>query len=154
MLSRRAGLLAAVAVAVGAPYLLTSRFVYTDALQLFLLLIQLFWTWRLVSERPRPRLVTALGFGLSLALLFNTKYSAYLYALALLAARAARPPAPLARAAAVAGRPDRGRGPAAGGGLERRPRLGLLSLAVVARRPFRWTAITTCCAADTTAWPT
>jgi 4-amino-4-deoxy-L-arabinose transferase-like glycosyltransferase len=83
MISRRAGLLAAAVLAAGAPYLLTSRFVYTDALQLFLLLLNLYWAWRLLSERPRPRLVTAIAFGLSLALLFNTKYNAYLYALAL-----------------------------------------------------------------------
>ena len=83
MLSRRAGLFAALAVAVGAPYLLTSRFVYTDALQLTLLLLNLYWFWRLVEEKPRPHLVTALAFGASLALLFNTKYNAYLYALAL-----------------------------------------------------------------------
>lgn len=83
MISRRAGLLAATVLAVGAPYLLTSRFVYTDALQLFLLLVNLYWAWRLLSERPRPRLVTAVAFGFSLALLFNTKYNAYLYTLAL-----------------------------------------------------------------------
>jgi 4-amino-4-deoxy-L-arabinose transferase-like glycosyltransferase len=86
MLSRRAGLLAAAAVAAGAPYLLTARFVYTDALHLALLLANLACFWRLVSERPRPGVATALGFGASLALLFNTKYSAYLYALALVAA--------------------------------------------------------------------
>jgi hypothetical protein len=83
MLSRRAGLLVAAVLAVGAPYLLTSRFVYTDALQLFLLLLNLYWAWRLLSEKPRPRLITAVTFGLSLALLFNTKYNAYLYVLAL-----------------------------------------------------------------------
>jgi len=83
MLSRRAGLLAALAVAVGAPFLLTSRFVYTDTLQLLLLLLNAHRFWRLASERPRPRMVTAAAFGLSLALLLNTKYSAYLYALAL-----------------------------------------------------------------------
>ena len=40
-LSRKAGVFAALLVAVGAPYLLTSRFVYTDALHLFLLLLNL-----------------------------------------------------------------------------------------------------------------
>jgi len=83
MISRRAGLLAASAVAVGAPFVLTSRFVYTDALQLFLLLLNLTLFWRMASAKPRPHLVTALAFGLSLALLFNTKYSAYLYAVAI-----------------------------------------------------------------------
>jgi hypothetical protein len=70
-------------VAAGAPYLLTARFVYTDALHLALLLANLAWFWRLASERPRPGITAALGFGASLALLFNTKYSAYLYALGL-----------------------------------------------------------------------
>jgi 4-amino-4-deoxy-L-arabinose transferase-like glycosyltransferase len=82
MISRQAGLLAAAAVAVGAPFLFTSRFVYTDALQLFLLLLNLYLFWRLASARPRPHPVMALAFGFSLALLFNTKYSAYLYAVA------------------------------------------------------------------------
>jgi hypothetical protein len=86
MISRRAGLLAATAVAAGAPFLLTSRFVYTDALQLFLLLLNLYLFWRLTSARPRPHPATALAFGLSLALLFNTKYSAYLYTVALVVA--------------------------------------------------------------------
>jgi hypothetical protein len=86
MISRRAGLLAAAVLAVGAPYLLTSRFVYTDALQLFLLLVNLYWAWRLLADRPRPRPITAIAFGLSLALLLNTKYNAYLYVMALGAA--------------------------------------------------------------------
>jgi 4-amino-4-deoxy-L-arabinose transferase-like glycosyltransferase len=86
MISRRAGLFAAGIVAVGAPYLLTSRFVYTDAIQLFLLLVNLYWAWRVLSEKPRPRPITVGAFGLSLALLFNTKYNAYLYVLALGAA--------------------------------------------------------------------
>ncbi len=86
MLSRGAGLFAALLVAVGAPYLLTSRFVYTDALQLFFLLFNLYWFWRLVQEQPRPGWTTAILFGFSLAVLLNTKYSAYLYTLALLVA--------------------------------------------------------------------
>ena len=87
MLSRRAGLVAAVAVAFGAPYVLTGRFVYTDALQLFLMLLNLSLFWRLV-EKPGtvPPLRTYFAFGLSLALLFNTKYNAYLYAIALVLA--------------------------------------------------------------------
>lgn len=86
MLSRRAGLFAALLVALGAPYVLTSRFVYTDALQLALLLLNLICFWRLVEEKPAPHLGTALAFGASLALLFNTKFSAYLVAAALLVA--------------------------------------------------------------------
>jgi 4-amino-4-deoxy-L-arabinose transferase-like glycosyltransferase len=83
LFNERAGLTAAVVVAVGAPYLLTARFVYTDALHLSLLLLNLYWFWRLTQEQPSPQPVTTIAFGLSLALLFNTKYSAYLYALAL-----------------------------------------------------------------------
>ena len=86
ILSRQAGLFAAFLVAVGAPYLVTSRFVYTDALYLFFLLLNLYNFWRLVEEKPSPDLKTGVAFGASLALLFNTKYSAYLYALALLTA--------------------------------------------------------------------
>jgi uncharacterized membrane protein len=83
MLSRQAGLFAALIVATGAPYLLTSRFVYTDALQLFLLLVNLYTFWRLVQQRPRPNWATSGAFALTLALLLNTKYNAYLYVLAL-----------------------------------------------------------------------
>jgi 4-amino-4-deoxy-L-arabinose transferase-like glycosyltransferase len=88
MLSRRAGLVTAAAVAFGAPYLLTARFVYTDALQLFLMLLNLYFFWCLVEVGPDGVLPYCLGvaFGLSLALLFNTKYSAYLYSVALSAA--------------------------------------------------------------------
>jgi 4-amino-4-deoxy-L-arabinose transferase-like glycosyltransferase len=84
LLSRRAGLLAAAAVAIGAPYLITSRFVYTDVLLLILLLLNLLAFWRLT--RASGSIGAALAFGLSLAFLFNTKYSAYLYAAALLVA--------------------------------------------------------------------
>ncbi len=82
LLSRRAGWFGATAVAVGAPYLVTARFVYTDALQLVLLLANLLAFWRLT--RPDAGLAAALSFGASLILLFNTKYSAYFYAVALL----------------------------------------------------------------------
>ncbi len=85
MLFQRAGLFAAVLVATGAPYLITSRFVYTNVLHLFLLLLNLYAFWHLVEE-PVLRLRTVGAFGASLALLFNTKYSAYLYAGALLVA--------------------------------------------------------------------
>lgn len=84
MLSKRAGVFAALVVALAAPYLVTSRFVYTDALQLALMLLNLLLFWLLVEERPRLRLGMAVAFGLSLVLLFNTKYNAYLYALALI----------------------------------------------------------------------
>jgi 4-amino-4-deoxy-L-arabinose transferase-like glycosyltransferase len=83
LFSEQAGTVASLAVAVGAPFLLTSRLVYTDVLHLFLLLLSLAFFWRLVQERPRPSLVTAVVYGLSMALLLNTKYSAYLYALAI-----------------------------------------------------------------------
>ena len=88
MLSRRAGLIAAAAVAFGAPYVLTARFVYTDALQLFLMLLNLHFLWRMVKVRPDGTLPyrPCIAFGLSLALLFNTKYSAYLYTVALVVA--------------------------------------------------------------------
>jgi len=88
MLSRRAGLFASLVVVVGAPYLVTSRFVYTDVLFLFLMLASLFLFWRLVGRRGGAglSLLGAVTFGLSLALLFNTKYSAYLYAGALIVA--------------------------------------------------------------------
>jgi 4-amino-4-deoxy-L-arabinose transferase-like glycosyltransferase len=82
LLSRPAGLFAALALALGAPYLLISRLVYTDGLQLLLMLLNLYWFWRLVTERPASW-ITVAGFGLSLAALLNTKYSAYLYAVAL-----------------------------------------------------------------------
>jgi 4-amino-4-deoxy-L-arabinose transferase-like glycosyltransferase len=84
LLSRRAGLCAAAAVAVGAPYVITSRFVYTDVLLLFLVLVNLLSFWRLVQEDHGLGAVVA--FGVSLALVFNTKYSAYAYAAALLVA--------------------------------------------------------------------
>ncbi|MBN1581147.1 MAG: glycosyltransferase family 39 protein [Anaerolineae bacterium] len=80
--SQPAALIASALVAVGAPYLITSRFVYTDALQLFLLLLNLylllpFW------DNDTPSAISTWRFwavGLSMALLFNTKYNAYLYA--------------------------------------------------------------------------
>jgi 4-amino-4-deoxy-L-arabinose transferase-like glycosyltransferase len=84
LLSRRAGLLAAAAVAIGAPYVITSRFVYTDVLLLFLLLANLVAFWGLVQEDAGVG--PAVAFGVSLALLFNTKYIAYLYGAALLVA--------------------------------------------------------------------
>jgi 4-amino-4-deoxy-L-arabinose transferase-like glycosyltransferase len=83
MFSRRAGRVAAWALAVGAPYVVTSRIVYTDSLHLFALLLNLYWLWSLIES---PGWGTAAAFGLSLALAFNTKYSVYPYALAVGAA--------------------------------------------------------------------
>jgi 4-amino-4-deoxy-L-arabinose transferase-like glycosyltransferase len=82
MLSWRAGVSAAALVAVGAPYLVTSRFVYTDALHLFLLLLNLYCLWHLMCS-PAPSVKGSIAFGLSLALLLNTKYSAFLYVAAI-----------------------------------------------------------------------
>ena len=82
MVSRGAGLFGAALVATGAPYVVTSRFVYIDVLFLLLMSLNLAAFWRLTEERE-PRWGTAFAFGISLALLCNTKYSAYLYAVAL-----------------------------------------------------------------------
>jgi 4-amino-4-deoxy-L-arabinose transferase-like glycosyltransferase len=117
--SPRAGTIAAAFLAVGAPFLVVSRFVYTDALQIALLLLNLVLLAPLVVDRggmtpslregvtqpplwPRgmpadegsvPVRRAALpvetwrlwAIGLSMAALFNSKYNAYLYALAVLA---------------------------------------------------------------------
>jgi len=99
MLTRRAGRFAATMVAIGAPYLLIARFVYTDTLFMCLLLCNLWAFWAMAAPLPaRPthptsRLthhvsrithhVSHLTFGLTLALLLNTKYTAYLYCVAL-----------------------------------------------------------------------
>lgn len=84
--SRHVGAVAALLVAVGAPYVLTGRFVYTDALHLFLLLLNLwFLVPFLVEEPPRYRNSQFWAAGLSTAALLNTKYGAYLYALAVVA---------------------------------------------------------------------
>ena len=81
LLSARAGLFAAAALALGAPYVLTSRFVYTNTLPLLFTLLNLLALWRMTQEHAGPG--HGLLFGLSLALLFNTKYVAYVYALSL-----------------------------------------------------------------------
>jgi len=81
-LSWRAGVFAASVLAVGAPYLITSRFVYTDSLHLLLLLLNLYFFGALV-EAPKLTTRLSVAFGVSLALLFNTKYSAFLYTAAL-----------------------------------------------------------------------
>jgi 4-amino-4-deoxy-L-arabinose transferase-like glycosyltransferase len=84
LLSRRAGLFSAAAVAMGAPYLVTSRFVYTNALALFLALLNLLAFWRMA--RAEAGVGEGLAFGVTLALLFNTKYSGYVHSAALGAA--------------------------------------------------------------------
>jgi 4-amino-4-deoxy-L-arabinose transferase-like glycosyltransferase len=104
--SRRAGALGAAFLAVGAPYIIVSRFVYTDALQITLLLLNLVLLAPLVVDRGemdregaeaacvawaslhKARARDTWRFwavGLSMAALFNTKYNAYLYALAIVA---------------------------------------------------------------------
>jgi 4-amino-4-deoxy-L-arabinose transferase-like glycosyltransferase len=99
--SPRAGRIGAAFLAVGAPFLVVSRFVYTDALQIVLLLLNLVLLAPLVADQggriadlPSPRLRRVEGpgetwrfwaIGLSMAALFNTKYNAYLYALVVLA---------------------------------------------------------------------
>jgi 4-amino-4-deoxy-L-arabinose transferase-like glycosyltransferase len=104
-----AALLAAALLAVGAPYVLLSRFVYTDTLQLVLLLLHVLLILPFLppgcglaggtppghgGEAPIPvrqswRFWAA---ALSTALLLNTKYNAYLYALAIAAFLAIRRP--------------------------------------------------------------
>jgi 4-amino-4-deoxy-L-arabinose transferase-like glycosyltransferase len=87
--SRRAGAIGAAFLAVGAPYLVVSRFVYTDALQIFLLLLSLVLLAPLIAHRweewagrhARGRETWRFwAIGLSMAALLNTKYNAYLYA--------------------------------------------------------------------------
>ena len=84
LLSRRAGLFSAAIVAMGAPYLVTSRFVYTNVLTLFWMLLNLLAFWRMTRENAG--IDDGLAFGVTLALLFNTKYSTYVYATALVVA--------------------------------------------------------------------
>ncbi|MGC9335619.1 MAG: ArnT family glycosyltransferase, partial [Anaerolineae bacterium] len=85
-LSRQAGTFAAAMVALGAPFLIIARFVYTDTFQLALMLVNLWAFYQLLAAptaRNRPDWKRGLAFGISLALLFNTKYNAYVYAAAL-----------------------------------------------------------------------
>jgi len=94
MFSRRAGLFAAAVVAVAAPYVVISRFVYTDGVFLFGMLGNLFLFWGMVGREGRGRTEGTDGkegrggwgwvlFGVTLGVLFNCKYSAYFYAAAL-----------------------------------------------------------------------
>jgi hypothetical protein len=93
LFSQRAGLIAAALLALGAPYAITARFVYTDALHLFLLLLNLYLILPFLTgngggpsnqEKAPPASWRFWAVGLSMAALLNTKYSAYLYALVIL----------------------------------------------------------------------
>jgi len=81
LVGRRVGLWASATVAVAAPYLITSRFVYTDVLFLFLMLISILAFWRLATADAGIGAGVALG--IALAALFNTKYTAYAFGAAL-----------------------------------------------------------------------
>jgi len=88
--SRRAGAIAAAFLAVSAPYLVVSRFVYTDGLQIFLLLLDLVLLAPLIvdrseSDEQHKRATWRFwAIGLSMAALLNSKYNAYLYAVVVL----------------------------------------------------------------------
>ncbi len=86
---RAAALIAASLLAAGAPYVIVSRFVYSDALQLLLLLLCLYLLLPLLDRadqrtgaRPTWRFF---ALGLAMGALLNAKYSAYLYAAGVLA---------------------------------------------------------------------
>ena len=94
LFSVRAGLIGAAFLALGAPCLITSRFAYTDMPHLALMLTNLLLFTRLPWRPDMPgaeqgsspsgeRRGWCVAWGLSLALLFNVKYAAYLYALGL-----------------------------------------------------------------------
>jgi hypothetical protein len=88
LFSWRAGLVASMALAAGAPYLVISRFVYTDALQLFLALLNLTFLIPFLAEDIDLGSISTWRFwaaALSMAALLNTKYNAYLYGLAMAA---------------------------------------------------------------------
>ncbi len=82
LLSRGAGAFAGVVVAIGAPFLIVARFVYTDVLHLLGVLLNL-WAFVGLIEGDRRRDANGILWGLTWILLLNTKYSAYLYAAAL-----------------------------------------------------------------------
>jgi 4-amino-4-deoxy-L-arabinose transferase-like glycosyltransferase len=88
LFSPRAAALSSALLALGAPYLVISRFVYTDALQVALLLLSTYLLIPFVDREPGPEPIASWRFwavGLSVAALFNTKYNAYLYALSVAA---------------------------------------------------------------------
>jgi len=82
-----AGVLAAWLMALGAPFLVGARFVYTDGLLLALILAHLALLVPMVFPRERAPVATwrFVVVGVLTAALFNTKYGAYLYVLAILA---------------------------------------------------------------------
>jgi 4-amino-4-deoxy-L-arabinose transferase-like glycosyltransferase len=96
LFSRRAAALASALIVVGAPFLLISRFAYTDTLQLYLLLLNLYLLIPFLHGGEGRGSIPTWRFwaaGLSMAALLNVKYSAYLYALAMAALLAWRRPA-------------------------------------------------------------
>jgi hypothetical protein len=89
---RHTGRFTAWMVALGAPYLVISRFVYTDALFLFVMLLNFRFFLRMLAprcaaaefqNRPATDTVSFAAWGITLGLLFNTKYTAFLYIAAL-----------------------------------------------------------------------
>jgi hypothetical protein len=75
-------------LAVGAPFLVISRFVYTDALQVALLLLNAYLLIPFMDPEAGSAPTPPWRFwaaGLSMAALLNTKYNAYLYALSVAA---------------------------------------------------------------------
>ena len=83
LLSRWAGVFAGAAIALGAPYLIVARFVYTDVLLLITVLLNLWAFDTLLEDDDCPQVAKGIFFGVTLILLLNTKYSAYLYVAAL-----------------------------------------------------------------------
>lgn len=86
--SPSAAALSSALLAVGAPYLIVSRFVYTDALQVALLLLNVYLVAPFLDKETAPASIPPWRFwaaGLSMAALLNTKYNAYLYALSVAA---------------------------------------------------------------------
>jgi 4-amino-4-deoxy-L-arabinose transferase-like glycosyltransferase len=97
LLSEHAALLTAALLAVGAPYLVISRLVYTDMLQLELMLLNILALLPFLppDRQDGPSSISTWRFwaaSLSTAALLNTKYNAYLYALAMAAFLAVRRP--------------------------------------------------------------
>jgi len=86
LFSARAGAISAAVLACGAPFVVISRHVYTDALQIALLLLNVYLL--IPVANGESAVLPAWRFwavGLSTAALLNSKYNAYLYALAVLA---------------------------------------------------------------------
>jgi 4-amino-4-deoxy-L-arabinose transferase-like glycosyltransferase len=87
LFTRAAAFWSAGVVALGAPYLIVSRFVYTDVLQLFFLLQTVYFLIPFLSKAESAHTSPATwrfwAVSLSAVALLNTKYSAYLCVLAL-----------------------------------------------------------------------